>query len=181
MTAPDPRLDAIARAHGGFVKSLALKLAPIPGAADDVAQQVFLEFLQKADTWDLASDVRPLLATMTRYVAARVWRERTQAMSPELRELAEHVARLSDQQGVAWYTDEEKEALRRCMDRLRADRLGGMVQWDLLRHGGALQPRYGHLDRHAHHGRSRCPRLSEGSMDRPRFHRLGRDFPRWYL
>lgn len=118
MAAPDPRLDAIARAHGGFVKSLALKLAPIPGAADDVAQQVFLEFLQKADTWDLASDVRPLLATMTRYVAARVWRERTQAMSPELRELAEHVARLSDQQGVAWYTDEEKAALRRCLDRL---------------------------------------------------------------
>jgi RNA polymerase sigma-70 factor (ECF subfamily) len=118
MAAPDPRLDAIARAHGGFVKSLALKLAPFPGAADDIAQQVFLEFLRKAESWDLVSDVRPLLATMTRYVAARLWRERTQAMSPAMRELAGHIARLSDAQDVAWYSDEEKAALRRCLDRL---------------------------------------------------------------
>jgi RNA polymerase sigma factor (sigma-70 family) len=118
MTAPDPRFESIARAHDGFVKALALRLAPVPGAADDVAQQVFLEFLQKAESWDLVSDVRPLLAAMTRHVAARLWRERTQAMSPAMRELAGHVARLSEAQDVAWYTDEEKEALRRCLDRL---------------------------------------------------------------
>ncbi len=35
--------------HAAFVRALALRVAPAPGLADDVAQQVFPEFLAKAD------------------------------------------------------------------------------------------------------------------------------------
>jgi DNA-directed RNA polymerase specialized sigma24 family protein len=63
--------------HHDFVKGVALKHAPWPGLMEDITQQVFLEFLKKESQWDLEADVRPLLATMTRLVALRLWRERT--------------------------------------------------------------------------------------------------------
>ena len=40
-------------AHHGFVKGLAVRIAPWPGLADDITQQVFLEFLKKEAKWDL--------------------------------------------------------------------------------------------------------------------------------
>ena len=69
MPIPDPNLDGIIEAHGAFVRALALRLAPTPGLIEDIAQQVFLEFIRKAGEWDLASDLRPLFTVMTRVVA----------------------------------------------------------------------------------------------------------------
>ncbi len=60
-----PTLNQIIQDHGGFVRALALRLAPAPGLAEDIAQQVFLEFIAKSAQWDLSSDVRPLFAGMT--------------------------------------------------------------------------------------------------------------------
>src|SRR5919112_639611 len=73
----DPK-EAIAAqaflAHHGYVKGLALRHAPLPGVADDIVQQVFVEFLSKTASWDLSTDIRPLLATMTRNISLRLWR-----------------------------------------------------------------------------------------------------------
>jgi len=66
-------------------------LAPAPGLAEDIAQQVLMEFVAKDERWDLDRDVKPLLATMTRHVALRCWRENTREMSAEIRGLAEHI------------------------------------------------------------------------------------------
>jgi RNA polymerase sigma-70 factor (ECF subfamily) len=105
-------------AHAGFVRGLAIRHAPLPGLADDIAQQVLVEFLAKAAEWDLSKDIRPLLATMTRQVALRLWRERTREQPEVLRKLAEHIRRLAEERDAPPRYDEELAALRRCLDRL---------------------------------------------------------------
>ena len=111
-------VDTIAKLHQGYVRSLALRFAPSPGLAEDITQQVFLEFLAKQDRWDLESDVRPLLKSMTRNVALRHWRERTRSLPEHVRELAEHIRGLAAGTDVPWYTEEEAEALRTCLEQM---------------------------------------------------------------
>ncbi len=100
--------DDLLTTHSGFVRALALKLAPAPGLAEDVAQQVFLEFISKEASWDLSRDIRPLLAVMTRNVARRFWRERTHTLPEVQRELAEHIRHLAETRDVTWFGEEEK-------------------------------------------------------------------------
>lgn len=118
MSEREARIAKVTEAHGQFVRALALRLAPFPGLAEDIAQQVFLEFISKADEWDLDEEVRPLLSTMTRHVALRCWRERTRAMSAEMRGLAEHIRQLAEGSNVEWYRPEEQAALQQCLERL---------------------------------------------------------------
>lgn len=118
MSEHEPRIVELVESHGHFVRSLALRLAPAPGLAEDIAQQVFLEFIGKAGKWDLDRDLKPLLAVMTRHVALRCWRDRTRAMSAEMRGLAEHIRELAEGSGVEWYRPEEQAALRRCLEQL---------------------------------------------------------------
>src|SRR5229473_681927 len=102
MATPVPTLEEIIQAHRGFVRALALRLAPAPGLAEDIAQQVFLEFIAKADEWDLTRDVQPLLAGMTRNVARRQWRNRVREMPEQSRQLAEHIRALAEAEPVEW-------------------------------------------------------------------------------
>jgi RNA polymerase sigma-70 factor (ECF subfamily) len=118
MTERDTSIEAALKEHEGFVKGLALKLAPVPGIAGDIAQQVFLEFLAKREKWDLSTDLKPLLATMTRHVAQRHWRERCRSMAPEMIEVIEQIRSLTEREEVSWYSDEEKSALRQCLEKL---------------------------------------------------------------
>ncbi|MBN1672999.1 MAG: sigma-70 family RNA polymerase sigma factor [Kiritimatiellae bacterium] len=118
MTDNSREIETIVTEHEGFVKALALKLAPAPGMCDDIAQQVFLEFMAKADQFDLSRDVKPLLAMFTRNVAMRCWRERQKVMSPEMRKLADHIRMLAEEKDFTWYSDAERTALRRCLDKL---------------------------------------------------------------
>jgi RNA polymerase sigma-70 factor, ECF subfamily len=111
-------IDEVLTVHGGFVRALALRLAPAPGLAEDIAQQVFLEFIAKATEWDLTRDVQPLLAVMTSNVARRCWREKMHTLPEVQRELAEHIRRLAETQDSSWFGEEEKSVLRRCLDRL---------------------------------------------------------------
>lgn len=118
MPAPDPTLDEIIEAHEGFVRALALRLAPAPGLAEDIAQQVFLEFIAKASQWDLTRDIKPLLAGMTRNVARRAWREKSHNLPEVVRELADHIRDLAENREVSWFDEVEKKALRRCLEEL---------------------------------------------------------------
>src|SRR5881397_640972 len=96
-------LNRLIEANAGFVHALALRLAPAPGLAEDIAQQVFLEFIAKEAQWDLSSDVRPLLAAMTRLVARRAWRDKTRDMPEVVRELADHIRELAEAREVTWF------------------------------------------------------------------------------
>jgi len=105
-------------ANHGFVKALALKYAPWPGLSEYIVQQVFLEFIAKEEKWDLDSDVKPLLAKMTRFVALRYWRERTHQLPEVVQQLAEHIRRLAEERHKEFRYDDELDALRRCLDKL---------------------------------------------------------------
>jgi RNA polymerase sigma factor (sigma-70 family) len=118
MPEADLVLHRIICAQEGFVRALALKMAPFPGLAEDIAQQVFLEFLAKGHDWDLTADTRPLLAVMTRNVARRAWREKARAMPEIQQELLEHIRQLAETREAENFFDEEQSALRRCLERL---------------------------------------------------------------
>jgi RNA polymerase sigma factor (sigma-70 family) len=105
-------------AHHDFVKGVALKYAPWPGLVEDVSQQVFLEFLAKEERWDLSQDLRPLLATMTRHVAMRLWRERTRQQPEVVRKLADHVRLLAEERDSPPRYQEEIGVLRQCLEKL---------------------------------------------------------------
>lgn len=106
-------------AHHGFVKGISLKYAPWPGLVDDILQQVFVEFVAKSASWDLEQDPRPLLAVMTRNVAARYLRERLRTQPETVRKLAEHLQRLAENSAEEPERfEEEVVALRGCVAKL---------------------------------------------------------------
>lgn len=104
--------------HHDFVKGVALKYAPWPGLMDDITQQVFLEFMAKETRWDLSKDARPLLATMTRHVAMRLWRERTRDQPEVVQKLADHIRLLAEERDVPPRYEEEIGVLRTCLQKL---------------------------------------------------------------
>lgn len=105
-------------AHHDFVKGIALKHAPWPGLMEDIAQQVFLEFINKEAKWDLTKDLRPLLATMTRHVALRQWRERTRQQPEVVQKLADHIRMLAEERDDPPRYEEEISVLRTCLQKL---------------------------------------------------------------
>lgn len=104
--------------HHDFVRGVALKYAPWPGLVDDITQQVFLEFMAKEERWDLSKDVRPLLATMTRHVAMRLWRERTRHQPDVVQKLAQHIRLLAEERESPPRYHEEVHVLKTCLEKL---------------------------------------------------------------
>ena len=105
-------------AHHDFVRGVALKYAPWPGLMEDIAQQVFLEFMVKESQWDLSTDARPLLATMTRHIAMRQWRERTRQQPEVVQKLADHIRLLAEEREAPPRYEEEISVLRACLQKL---------------------------------------------------------------
>jgi RNA polymerase sigma factor (sigma-70 family) len=113
MSDQTEQLEWAVEEYGGYVKAVAMKLAPHPAMVDDIAQQVFLEFCKKKDRWDFDQPIKPLLAQMTRFVAKRAWRD----CSKEMGDLVQHIATLaSEVPDEPWYGDDEKEALQHCLE-----------------------------------------------------------------
>lgn len=104
--------------HHDFVKGVALKYAPWPGLMDDITQQVFLEFMKKEAQWDLSTDARPLLATMTRHIAMRQWRERTRQQPDVVQKLADHIRLLAEDREAPPRYEDEIGVLRTCLQKL---------------------------------------------------------------
>ena len=118
MNTHETRAAQVFLAHHDFVRGVALKYAPWPGLMEDVAQQVFLEFMAKEAQWDLSRDARPLLATMTRHVAMRLWRERTRQQPEVVQKLADHIRQLAEEREAPPRYEDEIPALRACLDKL---------------------------------------------------------------
>lgn len=118
MNTSDTRAAQLFLAHYDFVKGVALKYAPWPGLMEDIAQQVFLEFMGKESRWDLEKDLRPLLATMTRHVALRLWRDRTRERTEVVQKLADHIRMLAEERELPPRYEEEIGVLRRCLEKL---------------------------------------------------------------
>ncbi|WP_437225582.1 RNA polymerase sigma factor [Planctomicrobium sp. SH661] len=107
--------------HYGFVRAMAVRSAPWPGLIDDIFQQVFLEFLQSADRLDLQQDIRPLLATMTRHIAQRHWKQAIRQQPEALQNLANQIRLIADGHEEEIHWDDEFNAIRLCLQRLPAE------------------------------------------------------------
>jgi RNA polymerase sigma factor (sigma-70 family) len=122
------QIESLVELHRPFVLRVAARLAPLPSLAEDIAQQVFLEFLSKIEQWDLSGDLKPLLATMTRNVALRHWRERSVHLSAELRGLVEHIRDLAAASEPTPFHDDETDILRKCLAKL-PPRSRRLLEW----------------------------------------------------
>lgn len=118
MNTQETRAAQIFLTHHDFVKGVALKYAPWPGLMEDIAQQVFLEFMAKEQRWDLENDLRPLLATMTKHVAMRLWRDRTRQRPEVVQKLADHIRLLAEESELPPRYEEEVGLLRGCLQKL---------------------------------------------------------------
>jgi RNA polymerase sigma-70 factor (ECF subfamily) len=118
MNTEETRAAQLFLLHHDFVKGVALKYAPWPGLVEDIAQQVFLEFMGKEGRWDLEKDLRPLLATMTRHVAMRLWRDRTREKPEVVQKLADHIRQLAEERDLPPRYEEEIGVLRACLQKL---------------------------------------------------------------
>lgn len=103
-------------AYRHLVARVAVKYAPSPVLMDDVVHQVFVEFVSKAETWDLASDVRSLLIAMTKNIARRHWREAYRKQPDKIRELADHIRQILDEQEDDSHLEEYLHQMKICME-----------------------------------------------------------------
>ncbi len=112
----DTQETLIVLSHHDFVRVTAFRESPYPGMTEDIVQQVFVEFFAKRDQWNYDDDLRPLLKTMTKYVAARLWREKSRYLSAVRKAIAEEV-RISVHNSDFPY-EEDMASLHQCLNKL---------------------------------------------------------------
>jgi RNA polymerase sigma-70 factor (ECF subfamily) len=106
-------------AHHGYVKRLAVRQAPLHGISDDIVQQVFIEFTEKAEQWEISDDVRPLLAGITKKIVLSYWRDHSRHHCPDvLLKIAEHLRKLGTDDPTPEQHEEEIHALRLCLEEI---------------------------------------------------------------
>lgn len=107
--------------HYHFVQFVAFEEAPHIGFQGDIVNDAFVDFMNKAEQWDLDSDVRPLLKRITQIIAMRYWKSHLQTMPESLRLIAERVhQRLPSRTSLLGTDrlDEELTALSHCIEKL---------------------------------------------------------------
>ncbi|MDO5554288.1 MAG: sigma-70 family RNA polymerase sigma factor [Planctomycetia bacterium] len=77
--------------HHDFVRLVAFETAPDMEYQDDIANDCFIEFVEKAQKWDYQSDIRPLLRKMTQNIAMRYWRTHLRTLPENMRKIAQHL------------------------------------------------------------------------------------------
>lgn len=103
-------------AYKDYVKGVALRYAPMPNLAEDVVQQVFAEFIAKADEWDLDNNVKSLLGVMARNFARRYWQDELHKKPESLRAVAMHIQHLAEEHDSDQYQDDLR-ALQECLQK----------------------------------------------------------------
>ncbi|MDO5552434.1 MAG: sigma-70 family RNA polymerase sigma factor [Planctomycetia bacterium] len=73
----------------GLVRQTAFEAAPSLDLIDDIVNETFLYFIEKAETWDYNEKIQPLLRTVTQNIGKRMWRE-------HLRKLPEAYVRIAE-------------------------------------------------------------------------------------
>lgn len=107
-------------AHYGFVKVVAFRSAPLKHLTEDITHEVYLEFMKKADRWDLSTDIKPLLAKMTRNIALKLWHEHVRNMPDTLRKIAFFVQNATENESEEPQNmEEELAALEICLGRIQ--------------------------------------------------------------
>lgn len=100
-----------------FVEKVAFYAAPSIHIQDDIINDAFLDFIRKADQWDLDQDIRPLLKRITIISARRYWRDYARSLPESLQSLAE-IARNETDTDLSPVLDEQLEMMELCMKKL---------------------------------------------------------------
>lgn len=101
-----------------MILNIAFRMAPFPDAPEDIAQDVFIEFVTHADKWNLSADVKPILIKITQNVAMRYWAAKKRDTSPKLLEIAQRFQQRLQKDEIPVGERESILALNLCLDKL---------------------------------------------------------------
>lgn len=118
---PRDRASALFLRHIHYVEAVAFRVAPFPVVQDDIVQDAFIDFVEKADQWDLEKDVRPLLYSITANIGKQYYREHLKSCPDRIQRIFEFglipIANEADDEHID-NLDDQMEALRICMRKL---------------------------------------------------------------
>lgn len=114
------RASALFLRYYHFVEMVAFRAAPSAELQHDIVHDAFLDFMKKADQWDLDKDVRPLLKKITQNIALKYWRDHVRRLPEHLQPLAQKVQeKISDElRPASSNLDEQLSALEACVEKL---------------------------------------------------------------
>lgn len=105
-----------------LIVSFAGRYARKTQEADDIVQQVYLEFVRHPDRWDTSTDVTPLLVGITKNIAKTKMREEYRHSASRIRRIAdrylEHLDAL-EAPGEETPLAEQMALLETCLDQLK--------------------------------------------------------------
>ncbi len=104
--------------YRNYIKGVALRYVVFPHLADEVVQQVYVEFLAGADGWDLEGNIKMLLGVMTRNRAKTLWKSESRHSIINLQEIANHICLIAEQDGWEEHYSEDLEALEKCLKKV---------------------------------------------------------------
>jgi RNA polymerase sigma-70 factor (ECF subfamily) len=110
-------IERFVREHEAYTRSIALRLAPNPSDADDIAQEAYLIAVRRIAELDLERDIRPWLAGVVRNLCRKAWEKSIREDKLKNDALARFVEELAEQAPPSKYFD-RKDALRECSEQL---------------------------------------------------------------
>lgn len=102
-----------------YVRKIAFLSAPQRTLTDDIVNDVFIDFVRKADTWDYSGNIPALLGSITRNVAKQYWRRYLRSLPDSIQRVYEWLHKgLAQQTQDETGLEDELSRLRHCMDKL---------------------------------------------------------------
>ncbi|MDO5554104.1 MAG: sigma-70 family RNA polymerase sigma factor [Planctomycetia bacterium] len=98
------------------VRMTAFCTAPHRQLLGDIVNDSYVDFVQKADQWDVTSDIRPLLRTITRNIALQYWKEHRRSLPEALAQLADRLQQQSSSDETNHRRAAELKALSLCLE-----------------------------------------------------------------
>ena len=106
-------IEQFVRENEAYTRSIALRLAPNPSDADDIAQEAYLVAVRRIADLDLEKDIRPWLAGVVRNLCRKAWEKSLREDKLKNDALARFVEDLAGQAPPSrWY--DRTDALRKC-------------------------------------------------------------------
>lgn len=102
----------------GYIEYIAARLAPSPFVVKDITHEVIVEFLIHHERWDQQRDPKPILAKITRVVAAKHWKDRSALRSGAVERIASMVLQRSQEKLEEEQRQENIGRVHKCLDKL---------------------------------------------------------------
>lgn len=127
---PKDRASQLFLENYNFVRFIAFESSPSRQLLEDIVNSVFVTFVQKAESWDLNSDIKPLLRQITRNISLQFWKKHIKNMPDSMRKIAEFLQnQTSNTHSILGSEDLEEEtmALELCLKKL-TDRSRNLIE-----------------------------------------------------